>query len=78
MSNKVEKVIKIIKEEVLPLMGLDEVQTFDTRNIIGDSMHTIYNDEDITVDVCYGYEYIEVFGLTDEEYDELLESNVCY
>lgn len=43
-------------------------QTFDSRNIVGDSMTTIYNCDGIIVDYCGGYEYLEIFGLTDEEY----------
>lgn len=36
-------------------------------------METIkeYPDEGVTVDVCYSYGYFEVFGLTEEEQQEL-------
>ena len=47
------------------------MQTFDCRNIMGDSMSTIYDEDGITVDFCYHYEYLEIFGLSDEEYSSL-------
>ena len=50
-----------------------EYGIFDTRNMAGDSMTTLYNNNELglTVDICYGYEYFEVFGLTDKEFKEL-------
>ena len=44
---------------------------YDTRNIVGDWMTTIYEDNDLTIDICYGWAYFEVFGLSDEEFREL-------
>lgn len=44
---------------------------FNTRNIAGDWMTTIYADGELTIDICYGWNYFEVFGLSDEEFDEL-------
>ena len=46
---------------------------FSTRNIVGDEMTTIYAKDGLTVDICYGYRYFEVFGLPDNEYDELYD-----
>ena len=46
-------------------------QTFDTRNIVGDSMYTVYDDDGITVDYCHDWDYLEIFGLTKEEYTSL-------
>lgn len=40
---------------------------FFCRNCGGDPMNTIYDDNGIQVDICYYYEYFEVFGLTKEE-----------
>lgn len=44
------------------------MQTFDSRNIVGDPMETVYNEDGITVDECHYYGYLEIFGLTAEEY----------
>lgn len=46
-------------------------QTFDTRNFVGDPMVNIYDSDGIEVDYCHYYEYLEIFGLTDEEYQSL-------
>ena len=42
-------------------------QTFFTRNTVGDAMEVIYDHDDITVELCVFWGYIEVFGLTDAE-----------
>lgn len=40
---------------------------FFCRNCAGDPMNTIYYDDGVQVDICYSYEYFEVFGLTEKE-----------
>ena len=58
--------------------GYRGMQAFNTRNIIGDSMTTIYDSDGITVDFCYHYSYLEIFGLTDEQYKSLSDIlNIC-
>ena len=49
---------------------------FNSRNIVGDRMKTIYNNNGLVIDICSEYEYLEVFGLSDEEFKEL-ESYYC-
>ena len=44
---------------------------YDTRNIVGDWMTTIYKDDNLTIDICYNYSYFEVFGLSNEDFEEL-------
>lgn len=65
--NKLEKAKEIIKTHYEDACcGI-----FDCRNILGDEMTTIYKDEGLTIDLCYGYMYFEVFGLSREEFKEL-------
>lgn len=45
---------------------------YDTRNIVGDWMTTIYKDDSLTIDICYNYSYFEVFGLSNKDFEELL------
>lgn len=61
-----DKLIEFLKEE-FP----NGIQMFDDRNWVGDPMCTIYDTDGIVVDYCYEYEYIEVFGLTDEQFERL-------
>ena len=65
--SKLEIAKKIIKENI------DKARCgiFDTRNMVGDTMNNIYDSEDLTIDICYGWMYFEVFGLTDNEFSEL-------
>ena len=44
---------------------------FDSRNIVGDWMTNIYDDGELVIDICYTWNYFEVFGLSGEEFDEL-------
>ena len=48
------------------------IQMFSTRNIVGDFMINIYEEDGIYVDYCYQYEYIEIFGLTKEEFKKVM------
>lgn len=52
----------------------DKMQTFFERNVVGDAMTTIYEHDDVTVDICSMWGYIEVFGLNDEEMDALRDA----
>ena len=44
---------------------------FNTHNICGDHMWTIYEDDSITILGCYYYSYFEVFGLSEDDFDKL-------
>lgn len=65
--NKIDK-LKIFLQENYP-----NEQAFNTRNLIGDNMRTVYDEDGIIVDYCYEYEYIEIFGLTDVEFENLID-----
>lgn len=45
------------------------VQMFNTRNIMGDYMEVIYICNSVTVEYAPGYNYVEIFGLTQAEFD---------
>jgi len=65
--NKLEKAKEIVKANYEDACcGI-----FDCRNIVGDIMSTIYEDEGLTIDICYGYAYFEVFGLSETEFAKL-------
>lgn len=66
MTERVEKVIKFLNETYGRVP-----QCFNSRNTSGDEMCTIYSEDDIIVDYCGVWEYIEVFGLTEDEFQEL-------
>ena len=36
-------------------------------------MDTIYSDDEILIEVCHYWGYFEVFGLSEEEFEELKE-----
>lgn len=63
---RVNKIRAFIKER-----GLTGTQTFSSRNIVGDPMSNIYDADGVQIDYCYGYDYLEIFGLTSQEYQQL-------
>lgn len=48
-----------------------ECGIFDTRNIVGDQMRNLYDCDGLVIDICDRYEYFEVFGLSQSEFDDL-------
>ena len=58
---------KIIKENY----KYADCGIFNTPNIMGDPMTTIYRSNELTIDICYDYSYFEVFCLSNDEFDEL-------
>ena len=65
--NKLEIAKKIIKENY----HAGNCGIFNSRNILGDPMVNIYDDNELIIDICYYYGYFEVFGLSEEEFIEL-------
>lgn len=47
---------------------------YNSRNIVGDKMETVYSKDGVTIDACYYWEYIEVFGLTYDDFRSVLAS----
>ena len=69
MQDKLEMAKSVIKENIrFALCGI-----FDTRNVVGDPMHTVFNQDDLKIDICYGWDYFEVFGLSQDDFNELEE-----
>ena len=65
--NKFDIAKRIIKENYKNA----DCGIYDTRNIVGDRMTTIYEDNELTIDICYDYSYFEVFGLSKIDFNEL-------
>ena len=63
--SKLEKAKMVIKEHYVPC-GI-----FSTRNLVGDPTDSIYSDDELQIDICYYYEYFEVFGLSDDEFSTI-------
>jgi hypothetical protein len=66
--NKIEKLKKFLQE------NYPNIQAYNTRNLVGDYMINVYKADNIRVDYALEYEYIEIFGLSDKEFDDLLEN----
>lgn len=67
--SKLAKAKKIIKAN----WKMADCGIFDCRNLVGDPMETIYEEDGLQIDICYGWAYFEVFGLTDSEFEQLAD-----
>lgn len=64
---ELETVKKIMREN----FPFAKCGLFDSRNIAGDSMVNLFEGQFFTVDMCYSWNYFEVFETTGEEFKEL-------
>lgn len=46
---------------------------YNTRNIVGDRLDILNSDNGLTIEICPGWAYFEVFGLNGDEFYELKE-----
>ena len=65
---RIEAVIDFLKKE-FP----DGIQMFSTRNVIGDYLYPIYEKDDVSIEYCSNWYYVEIFGLTRDEWDILTQ-----
>lgn len=65
--NNLEKAKEVIKEHYEEA----DCGIFNTRNWAGDIMTTVYDEDGLTIDICYNWSYFEVFGLSKNEFMEL-------
>lgn len=66
---KIEKLKKFLQE------NYPNFQAFNTKNICGDYTEQVYNEDGIIVDYCSSYGYVEIFGLTNEEFYNLIDDS---
>ena len=67
--NKIKKLKRFLQE------NYPNIQAFNCRGWAEDEMEEVYHDDGIRVLYCYVWSYIEIFGLTDEEFEDLLDPN---
>lgn len=70
--DRLEKVINLIKEK----FPERRIEVYRKRNIAGDNMETLLKEDGIQVDYCKGWYYLEIFGLTDEEFKRLCDTGL--
>lgn len=67
MENKLEIAKAIIAKHIKEApFGI-----YDCRNIAGDSMSNIYDENGLSIDICDFWGYFEVFGLSKPDFSEL-------
>jgi len=68
-----EKELLEIKKVMTDSIDYARCGLFDCRNLVNDPMTNIYKGKYFTLDICYQYEYFEVFGMTYEEFKDLYD-----
>ncbi len=73
MSKEMRKVSRLDRAKAVIAFHIRDGNCglFSTRNTVGDTVTTIYEDDGISIDLCSHWSYFEVFGLTDKEFEEL-------
>ena len=66
--DRLERLKKVLRDNNL----LGE-QCFDCESLVGDPRETIYDEDGIEVLVCPYYGYVEILGLSDDEYQSITE-----
>lgn len=66
-----EKEFKKIKKMIKKFYKFGDCGLFNTRNIAGDEMETLFKGNYFQLDICYFWAYFEVFGTTSDEMNEL-------
>lgn len=69
MNKNLKAIKKIIKENIEDA----NCGMFNTKNLIGDQMFTLYEKDGVTIDICYRYSYFEILGLNEQEFREILK-----
>lgn len=70
---RIEKLINFLKERFE-----DGMQMFNTPSMAGDFRAPIYSEDKITVLWAPDYEYIEIYGISDEEFERVMKEAKGY
>lgn len=71
MKDERKKELKKIKELIKEYYNLADCGIYNTRNVVGDELTTLYRGKYFTLDICFGYSYYEILGMTLEEFNKL-------
>lgn len=63
ISDRFHKLLVFLRNS--NLLGM---QVFDCESLVGDARECVYSEDGIRVLVCYYWDYVEVLGISDEEF----------
>lgn len=70
--NKIDKLKKFLQT------NYPQIQAFDTPSLAGDYRVKVYNKDGIQVYYAPNYDYVEIYGLTKDEFRSLLDKKRGY
>lgn len=65
MTKRIKRLNNFLKEHY------PDTQAFDSANIAGDDMQKVYDEDGITVLYATFWDYVEIFGVTREEFESV-------
>ena len=69
MNREIKQRIEKVLQELLEDLGLEHIQMYDCRDIMGDFKVALLSCEDIEVLYAPNYNYVEILGLDEEDYN---------
>lgn len=66
-----KEVIEKVKEVIKYWLVCGGCGLYFCRNMCDDPMETVYNENGIQIDICYAWNYFEIFGLEWDEKNEI-------
>ena len=67
--NRFQKLVDFLRKS--NFLGM---QAFDCESLVGDSRDLVYDEDGIEVYVCYYYDYVEILGISKNEFNQLVKS----
>lgn len=73
MSERILRLVEFIRDNEFTHMD-----TYLTRNIYGDDMRKVYEEDGLTLLWCPHWQYLELFGATNAELKYLNDNYILY
>lgn len=73
MRKETKKEIENALKVILNIVDRDKVQMFDCYDIAGDYKEVFFKNDEVEVLYAPHYEYVEIIGLSDKDYNYFLK-----
>ena len=73
--------LKLRRDNIVDFLNArfpEGVQAFDTPNVVGDPIVEIYDFQGVIINYCEWWDYIDIIGITKEEYQYILDNTKSY
>lgn len=71
--SKIENLKKFLRTS--DLLGK---QVFNSESLVGDTREVVYSKDGVRVLVCYYWDYVEILGLSESDFNSIKTRRDCY